>query len=193
VCTQTATRFNALISQRMFQAAAQTTTSDVAGEVLICMHNRSAFDVSAPVIVSCTDCNGPGREPDNVMSTGMSTVPAAIGHLTPSHAMVPVPKGRLNDFAEHKSPVNFWEMIDAFRSISKVPPDTALVQVPEPVTVVFSPSASVSGFKPVTVPGVEPPPQSFHANFNESAWASANTAEPKRTARISNKAGRFCA
>jgi len=160
-------------------------SSSSAGEVFICKHNRSAPLESAPDIVRVTDCKAAGRLLDSVMSTGMSTLPAATGHLTPSHPKLPAPKGKLNVFAEHNSPVNFWEIIDAVMSISKVPPDTAAVVVPEPVTVVFTPRVTESGVKPVIVPTVFPPPQSFHASFNELASTRATTDAPKRMERIS--------
>jgi hypothetical protein len=70
--------------------------------------------------------------------------------------------------------LNDWLMIDAFKSISKVPPETASSTVPDPVAVVFEPSGKVSGVKPVILPCVAP--QSVKVNFNDVDSATAKNA-----------------
>merc|ERR1719411_516644 len=77
------------------------------------------------------------------------------------------------------APVNFWLMMDAFKSTSKVPADTASSTVPEPVTVVVAPSGNVFGVSPVTLPCAAP--QSLKAKFSDVA-PSTMTREDKTIA-----------
>ena len=77
----------------------QTTTTslasaDAAGEVLICMHNKSSPLLDVPLMVNPTLWSGVGKEAESWMSIGMLTGPAACGHFKPFQVRVPVPSGR---------------------------------------------------------------------------------------------------
>merc|ERR1711937_265124 len=140
-------------------------TSSVAGSVLMPMQRRSSPLVPAPLMVIAARARDAGSAPAILILVPTDTLPAATGQLRPSHVMEPAPTGRLKVEASQMLPLKVLCTMPppALTSRENLPPVTASSTLPDPVTAVSCPRASVVGDRPVTFPCLAP--QSFQFSF----------------------------
>ncbi len=116
------------------------------------MHNNLAPLVAVAVAETSAEAKDAGIELDMLKPIGTLSVPAETGHFMPCHVTVPIPRGSVKVFAAQISPVHVCEMMLAFMTILKVPPETPSSTVPVPVMVAEEPISMDFGSKSVTFP-----------------------------------------
>merc|ERR1711982_79931 len=77
----------------------------LAADVLMSRQMRFSFCGPVALISMVPLANFAGMRDDSCTSTPTLTAPFATGHFSPSHVIVPMPKGNLMTFSEQTSPL----------------------------------------------------------------------------------------